>query len=211
MICENCNLEKNNDEYYFRTDTNSYRSTCKECVKDARKKYREEEKDKVYESKQKYYYNNQDKCCERSREWYSNNKEIKNEKHTKYMNLRRKEDINFKIYGNIQGRLYSALYNNKKTQRTLDLISCSIEYYKSWLESQFDSNMNWDNHGSYWHIDHVKPCASFDLSNENEVKECFSWKNVRPVEKTLNLKKSDKIDEDLIIKHKVLVDLYLLK
>ena len=71
--------------------------------------------------------------------------------------------------------------------------------------------MNWDNHGDYWHIDHVKPCASFDLLNDIEIKECFNWKNVRPLEKTLNLSKNDKVDNVLINNHKKLVKSFATK
>lgn len=209
MKCEKCQIEKELSEFYFRKDSNNYRRNCKECVKQLRKIYRTKNYDKVIDSKKEYYYNNQEKCCERSRDWYENNKEIKNQKHTVYIRTRRQNDIEFKLYSNIQGRIYSALKGNKKDY-TLDIISCSIEFYKNWLEFQFNENMNWNNHGEYWHIDHVKPCASFDLLDDNQIKECFSWKNVRPIEKVLNLIKNDKIDIDLINNHKKIVENYLL-
>ena len=66
--------------------------------------------------------------------------------------------------------------------------------------------MNWDNHGSYWHIDHVRPCASFNMLDEDDIKLCFNWRNVRPIEKTLNLSKNDKIDHELIEFHKRTVE-----
>ena len=211
MKCEKCQINKDLSEFYFRKDSNNYRANCKECVKQLRKIYRTENYDKVIESKKEYYYNNQEKCCERSRYWYENNKEIKNQKHTVYIRTRRQNDIEFKIYSNIQSRIYSALKsNNNKKDSTLNIIDCSIEFYKNWLEFQFNENMNWNNHGEYWHIDHVKPCASFDLLDDNQIKDCFSWKNVRPIEKFLNLSKNDKIDIDLINNHKKIVKNYLL-
>jgi len=212
MKCEKCQIDKDLSEFYFRKDSNNYRANCKECVKQLRKIYRTENYDKVIESKKEYYYNNQEKCCERSRDWYENNKEIKNQKHTVYIRTRRQNDIEFKIYSNIQSRIYSALKsnNNNKKDSTLNIIDCSIEFYKNWLEFQFNENMNWNNHGEYWHIDHVKPCASFDLLDDNQIKDCFSWKNVRPIEKVLNLSKNDKLDIDLINNHKKIVKNYLL-
>lgn len=129
------------------------------------------------------------------------------------MNTRRKTDAEFKIYSNIQTRIYSALKSNNisKQNSTIEIIGCSILFYKFWLEFQFNEKMNWDNHGSYWHIDHVKPCASFNLLNEYELKECFNWKNVRPIEKDINLKKNDKIDNQLIQYHKKIVSLFATK
>ncbi|AGD92421.1 intron encoded hypothetical protein [Megavirus lba] len=41
--------------------------------------------------------------------------------------------------------------------------------------------MTWENHGSYWHFDHVKPCASFDLSNDDEILKCYNWTNYQPL------------------------------
>lgn len=201
--CHQCNIIKSNDDFYFRKDSNTYRSTCKECWKEKRKAYRNTHEDKVQESKKTYYYKNQDTCCKRSMDWYLRNKDIKNEKHAVYIKKKRQEDVNFKIYSNMQTRIYSALRDNK-SERTMDLIGCDICFFKTWLENQFDEKMSWDNHGTYWHIDHVKPCSSYDMTNPNEVKECFNWKNVRPLNKTLNLRKNDKIDIELIRVHKEL-------
>jgi hypothetical protein len=200
--------------FYFRKESNNYRSECKDCFKKMRKEYRKENYEKVTVSKKKYYYDNREKCCERSKDWYEKNKELVNIRHTKYIRLRRQTDVEFKIYSNIQNRIYLAIKNydknNIKKDNTSDIIGCSIQFYKTWLEFQFDTNMNWNNHGTYWHIDHVKPCASFNLLDETEIKQCFSWKNVRPVEKTANLIKNDTIDMELLKKHSETVENYLL-
>lgn len=199
--CINCQVEKELNKFYFRNDNNSYRTTCRECFKTSVSKYRNDNPKKIKDSKLKYYYNNQDLCCERSNNWYLNNKDEKNKKHTVYIRNRRQTDIYFKLYSNIQSRIYSALKTDSKTDKTLKFLGCSIRFYKKWLEFQFDEYMNWDNHGIYWHIDHVKPCASFNFSIESEITACFNWKNVRPIEKTLNLQKNDKINNTLINLH----------
>ena len=54
--------------------------------------------------------------------------------------------------------------------------------------------MTWNNHGIYtWHIDHIKPCDSFDLSNEEDQKKCFHYTNMQPLWALENLSKSNKI------------------
>jgi hypothetical protein len=67
--------------------------------------------------------------------------------------------------------------------------------YFTYLEQQFDSNMNWNNYGEYWEIDHIKPIDSFDLTVEENIYQCFHYSNTRPLNKTENKAKSNKIIE----------------
>ena len=50
--------------------------------------------------------------------------------------------------------------------------------------------MSWDNYGSYWDIDHIIPCASFNLDNLEEQKKCFIFTNTRPLSKIENQRKN---------------------
>ena len=52
--------------------------------------------------------------------------------------------------------------------------------------------MTWDNHGK-WHIDHIKPCASFDLLHKKQQRKCFYYKNLQPLWAQENLSKGAKI------------------
>ena len=51
--------------------------------------------------------------------------------------------------------------------------------------------MSWDNYGD-WHVDHIRPCASFDLTNEDEQRICFHYKNLQPLWGPDNLEKGAK-------------------
>ena len=112
-----------------------------------------------------------------------------------------------RIRRNMCSRIRHALrsQNVTKQKSTIDFISCDIPFLRKWLEYQFQDNMKWTNMG-VWHIDHVRPCSSFDLENESQQKECFHWKNLRPLWGKDNLEKSNKIDDDLICTHKQLAD-----
>lgn len=79
-----------------------------------------------------------------------------------------------------------------------------------WLKYNFDDKMNWDNYGSYWHIDHVIPCAHFDFTKEEDIKTCFIWTNLRPLEGKENNSKKDKIIPEEIEKQKNQVSKFLL-
>jgi hypothetical protein len=65
------------------------------------------------------------------------------------------------------------------------------------LEGKFKERMSWENHGD-WHIDHIKPCASFNLLDEEEKKKCFHYTNLQLLWASENLSKGYKyIDENI--------------
>jgi hypothetical protein len=73
------------------------------------------------------------------------------------------------------------------------LTGCTANQLKRHLESAFKRGMTWDNHGTYWHIDHILPVASFDHSDPKQVAQCWHWTNLRPLEAKANISKGDRI------------------
>ena len=96
-----------------------------------------------------------------------------------------------KIKRNLSRRIKRALLGGQKSANTLQLLGCSIDQLKQFLESQFTDGMNWANYGVYWHIDHHIPCAAHDLSKPEEQRRCFHWRNLRALKTEDNLKKND--------------------
>lgn len=93
----------------------------------------------------------------------------------------------------MRARLWLALKGKNKTSTTLDLIGCDTEELRRHLESQFTKGMNWNNYGiNGWHVDHIEPCASFDLTDEDQQKKCFHYTNLQPLWAKDNLRKSNK-------------------
>ena len=103
------------------------------------------------------------------------------------------EDINYKLLVRCRTRIYQALKGYVKSKRTVSLIGCPVEYLKHHLEEQFQEGMSWDNYGK-WHVDHIRPCASFNFSNESEQLECFNYTNLQPLWAEDNMKKHDKYE-----------------
>ena len=139
----------------------------------------------TYRKENKEYFNN---YCHNH---YHSNKELYREwNREKYST-----DIGFKLKHITSARIHEALktYQTLKKDRTLEYLGCSIGDYYNYLESKFDDKMSWDNQGDYWHIDHIKPIASFDLNNEEELYKCFNYTNTQPMEALENRIKSDKI------------------
>jgi hypothetical protein len=106
-----------------------------------------------------------------------------------------KTNIHFKLLHNVRSRLNAALArdNHKKTSRTIFYLGCTIEFFKAYIETQFDSTMTWDNHGTYWHLDHIRPCASYDLRDMAQALQCFNYKNYQPLEAKANQSKGAKL------------------
>ena len=103
-----------------------------------------------------------------------------------------RQRVNVKIKHNLSRRIRRALLNSQKNAKTVELLGCSIEQLKLFLASQFTPEMQWENYGSYWHIDHHIPCVAHDLSNPDEQKRCFHWHNLRPLKARDNMRKNDK-------------------
>ena len=61
------------------------------------------------------------------------------------------------------------------------------------LEALFQPGMTWDNHAiDGWHIDHIRPCTSFDLTDPEQQRQCFHYTNLQPLWAFDNISKSDK-------------------
>jgi hypothetical protein len=127
-------------------------------------------------------------------DYYQRNKKICNERKAKRNKIRCELDVGFKIKQNLRSRISQLLRGYNKSNHSLELIGCSVEFLKKHLESQFTEGMNWNNYGiSGWVVDHIQPCASFDLSKPKEQKKCFNYKNLQPLWEIDNLHKHAKI------------------
>ena len=151
------------DKYFMAKCKGTIRAACKECLSKDRKEY------------------------------YQVNKKQIIKQTSDYKVARCKVDPVFKLERNLRSRLYHALKNQKadKKYRTKQLTGCELSFLKGYLEANFTEGMTWENHGS-WHIDHIKPCCSFDLTQEEEQKKCFHYTNLQPLWANDNLSKGGK-------------------
>ena len=111
-----------------------------------------------------------------------------------YRSKKYKTDILYKLKLSLRGRIGVALRKTLKSNSTMKLVGCTLPELKQYLENKFQIGMSWENH-SYrgWHIDHIIPCASFDLSKQEEQKKCFHYTNLQPLWGKDNIRKSAKI------------------
>ena len=85
-----------------------------------------------------------------------------------------------------------ASHGGRKAAKTELLLGCTVEEARAHLEAQFLPGMSWENHGQ-WHIDHVRPCASFENMHLLKVQqECCHYTNLQPLWAVENIRKGDK-------------------
>jgi hypothetical protein len=89
-------------------------------------------------------------------------------------------------------RIWIAMKNQSvNATGTFAAVGCSAEHLRAHLESKFEPGMTWNNYGE-WHVDHIRPCASFDLSDPKQLAECFNWSNLQPLWAKENISKGAK-------------------
>lgn len=194
--CGYCKIEK--DIFEFNKDITSkdgFQYSCKICKRKKDSEYRKNNKEKI----KKYKQDNKEKF-----KIYR-----KNNRHKMVIWERKyRENPSVKIVQNLRSRMYKILVNKDKSDNTLNLIGCSVNFLKNWLKFQFKYGMNWENYGSYWQIDHVNPCSNFSLNNEKEQRECFHWTNLQPLESFKNNSKNNKIIPQQLINQEIKVFYY---
>ncbi len=104
------------------------------------------------------------------------------------------DDPQYAMEVRLRARIWYALKAKgaKKGKHTFELIGCSPTFLKFYIENKFKDGMNWENR-SLWHLDHIKPCASFDLTDTEQQKQCFHYTNLQPLWGPDNIRKSDSI------------------
>ncbi len=115
-----------------------------------------------------------------------------------YVKQKKTTDPIYKLECNLRSRLRNAIAQKRdggavKSARTHELLGADMAIVFSHLESQFHDGMTWENYGK-WHVDHIIPCASFDLSKPEEQFKCFNYKNLQPLWAADNLKKHAKLN-----------------
>lgn len=204
-ICTKCKEKKPFAEYYKdKSIRDGHTTRCKVCLQHLKKKYRQDNIDKVRANARQYYKNNADRLRANMRKYRANNidklrvQQRKRQKRSEAKDRRNKQrkerwksDVKYRLTGTLRTRLRKALKRNTKSVSTLALLGCSVEQLKRHLEKQFQPGMSWDKRHE-WHIDHIVPCNSFDLTDPIQQQQCFHYSNLQPLWKAENISKNDK-------------------
>jgi len=188
IICDKCEIKKSIDNYRKYSE-NSYGITCKKCLNEMDKLRKKNLRRKKLET----FLAKCEKCNEEKvlnefaklKKFYKKKICIScyplflREQKTEWCRNESKSNINYRLKKSLAARLRTVLVKNEST---MNYIGCNIQYLREWFEYNFTSEMNWENYGSYWSIDHIIPVCKFDLTNEDEKLKCWNWTNLMPVQ-----------------------------
>lgn len=212
-ICAKCKQEKETSEFYkSKALKDGLQPICKNCDKayrqsekgkGAQKKYRESKKGKTQQKlyrkagKLKSFEKKRRESEEYKkyhREYGQQYRRTKNGKAIQNVHERKRlaKNPSAKIAKRLTSRISNVLKGRTKYAHTLEFLGCTFEELKQHLEKQFISGMTWENYGrgkDKWNIDHIIPCASFNLLLEEEQRHCFHYTNLQPMWSLDNVKK----------------------
>ena len=166
--------EKNDQQHFMRRTT-----THKEHYYAETRRWRSENTEHLQEYGKRKWREGKSEALKRKRE-------------------RMKTDPEFKLLENARCYIWQQLQDAfnvkgpfKKPERTSDLLGCTPTEYLSHLRSLYKPGMTDENYGE-WHVDHIRPCASFNLLDETERRKCFHYTNTQPLWANENQSKGDK-------------------
>lgn len=188
-VCSKCGITQKISE--FRKDItkkDGLRPECKVCVKNYEMLQRSNNPNLIRDKLKKFYENNPDKRKEYRENYRSRKIEQRKE--------RRNQDPLFNIVNRVRCRIWKYLSVNEitKKNKTFEVIGCSQQELKEHLERQFTDKMTWENRNE-WHIDHIIPLSS--AKTEEELYKLCHYTNLQPLWAEENLKKSNKIIQQL--------------
>ena len=209
-ICKTCKVEKQLHGNFCKAvkSLDGYAANCKQCyhahvkVLDATAEARKEHDD------------NKERCCKKCNEWkpfsgfhnstkgrhglMSRCKVCVRQYNRKWAKDKKTTDAEFRLLCNLRRRMTIAIQkvkqrvaNSNKCDSTLKLLGTDIGTLKQHIEQKFQEGMTWDNYGE-WHMDHIRPCASYDMSIDENQRQCFHYSNLQPLWAADNLRKGAK-------------------
>ncbi len=120
----------------------------------------------------------------------------------RWQRMARKHRPQFIMKTRLRTRIYRAMERGftTKSAKTIELLGCTFEELRNHIEKQFADGMSWERIKEI-DLDHIKPCASFDLTDPNQQRECFHYSNLQPLWRTDNRRKGSNFSVGIAITH----------
>ena len=185
--CKRCNIEidAGNPQAPFK-----FCATCKvQNQRDRCKAYKAANRKHVAEYNKVYKKENKGEISTYNSKYFSEHKEEIYTRRNVYIN----NDVNRRKMFNLRGKT-ARIFKGKIHDRDniYNYIGCTHDFFVEWIRSQLTGDQSLYNHGIDWHLDHCLPCSKFDASDDQEIKKCFHWSNVQPVNGVENQSKGSR-------------------
>jgi len=197
---------KKNKDRWNKENHEKVKAMRRKSYKKCGYEYQKKNKDRLNQKARKHYAENREEIQKTRKVYYQDNiekiRKQNNERSRKhperarnYVRKRQKNDIQYVIAHRLRSRIQTALRCqwSEKAVESVELLGCTIKEYIFYLEQKFTEGMSWGNRDQ-WHVDHIKPCVSFDLTDVDQQKECFHYSNTQPMWTIENLQKGGKYE-----------------
>jgi len=185
---------------------------CSDCSKQKRlarvKAYKARNKTYISDYNSRYKSENKNEISKYNKKYNRENRANIQAQQTKQHKIRRHTDLQYKMSVVMRNRI-GKIFRKKSEHSSKKLLGCSYEDFIKWMEFQFYDEMTLENHGIYWHIDHVIPCALFNLTKDEDQIRCCHWTNMRPLLSSDNMSRQDSCDYEEISIHECVIDKFL--
>ena len=195
--CNRCGCEKNITDFYKKGD--SRRPECKLCTNKVNKEYKKNNRDFINQLKKRYHQSENGREVDRkySNMYRKNMPESVRDKlrqsHKKWCSYQYKSNNKYKLIVSIRNLIGKSFRGKAKPIKTENILGCSIEEFRIYIENQFTGEMCWDNQGK-WHLDHITPISW--AKNEEEILKLNHYTNFKPMWGSENIKKGNRFSEN---------------
>jgi hypothetical protein len=185
-ICPRCDSKKHVRDFSKNSSNkDGLDSWCKACSREASNTYASSHRDEAKARAHKWAKEHKDRVRLRAKESYHNN-------------------IDRKLGMLLRNRLGHLLRNRQKRGSAIRDLGCSLSKFKGYIEALFYPHprtgemMTWNNWArDGWHLDHIKPLSSFDLTDRESFLKACHYSNIQPLWAEENLSKGARISEEI--------------
>lgn len=212
--CKECSSKISADWYKKNREDilevhKKWKASNVEHHKEYNKKWKIENKEKISEQNKELYIKNRslrkeqshrvyllkaEQVIERTNKWKKDNpdklKEIR-----KRVYLKARSSPKGLVDSSMSSSIRLSLKGNKKGQKWESLVGYTASDLVKHLQQQFSGDMDWNNYGKVWEIDHIIPKSVFNYETplDLDFKRCWSLMNLRPLYVSENRKKYCKL------------------
>lgn len=195
--CQNCRLCS---VKFTEQNKVKKQNLCRDCNSKLCKEYKKKNPKIISDYNKIYKAENKKEISVYNSEYNLNNREAIQKRQTAQHKERRENDPNYLMTCKCRSELHH-LFTRSNSDSLHKLTNCTTDFLKEWFEYKFTPEMTLENYGEYWHIDHIVPCSLFNLLDPEQLKTCFHWTNLQPLEAKVNRSKVNKLNKNELFEH----------